>query len=131
MHPIRASTRIHLDIDMDRLYYTCKDCKRVHSIGHNEIPHFECTEKFDVYHSCTYSKFNRNVKKICTCCCSIQIGLNVGYVSFCPKCKIHVLHFLNGKQIPVFDAHDSEVQDDIVASLDALNYLQSKAFSLL
>ena len=104
MHPIRASTRIHLDIDMDRLYYTCKDCKRVHSIGHNEIPHFECTEKFNIYHSCTYSKFNRNVKKICSCCCSIQIGLNVGYASFCPKCKIHVLHFLNGKQIPVFDA---------------------------
>ena len=34
-------------------------------------------------------------------------------------------------EIQSMEGHDSEVQDDIVASLDALNYLQSKAFSLL
>ena len=112
IHPVRASTRVLIDIDINHLYYSCNECKRVHSRGHNEIPHFECITKFDVYQSCVYSKFNQSVKKLCASCCSAKFGFNMGYVSFCPKCKIHILHFLNGKQIPIFDAKVNKVALD-------------------
>ena len=107
--PICDSMRIFLDIDLHHLYYPCKVCKHVHSLGHNEIPHFECPTMFNMYQSCIYSKTNHRVRKYCSSCCSVTSGFNVGYISFCPNCELHVLHFLNGKQFPVYDSRVTNV----------------------
>ena len=43
----------------------------------------------------------------------------MGYVSFCPRCELHILHFLNGKQIPVFDTSVTKIALDYGISFSA------------